>query len=105
MDKNTSVPTSAGNETVQKSDAVLPLRRGTTVTQLNQAARGTTAHEARYYRGGADVKNYIRSYYCDAAVLGKRATVLRLRGSGTTVGSRGTTALDERYYRGSADVK
>ena len=81
------MPTSAENETVQK------------------IRRGTTAHEARYYRGGADVKNYIRSYYRDAAVLGMRATVLRLQGSSTIVGTRGTTALDVRYYRGGADVK
>ena len=45
---------------VQKPDAVLPLaRRGTTVA-------------------GVDVKNYIRAYYRDAAVLGLGATVLRL---------------------------
>ena len=81
------MPTSAENEVVQKSDAVLPLaRRGTTVA-------------------GADVKNYIRSYYRDAAVLGRRATVLRLLGSGTTVSPRGTTALDERYYRGGRGCK
>ena len=78
MNKNTSVPTSAENGTVQKSDAVLPLRRGTTVIQLNQAVRDTAAHEVRYYHGGTDVKNYIRSYYRDTAVLGMRATVLRL---------------------------
>ena len=76
------MPTSAEVEVVQKSDAILPLaRRGTTVA-------------------GADVKNYIRAYYRDAAVQGRRATVLRVLGSGTTVGHRGTTALDERYYRG-----
>ena len=81
------MPTSAEVEVVQKSDAVLPLaRRGTTVA-------------------GADVKNYIRAYYRDAAVLGRRATVLRLLGSGTTVGPRATTAQDVRYYRGGADVK
>lgn len=54
---------------------------------------------------GADVKNYIRAYYRDTAVLGRRATVLRLLGSGTTVSPRGTTALDERYYLVGADVK
>ena len=48
--------------------------------------------EERYYRGGADVKNYIRPYYREAAVLGQGATVLRLQRSGTTMGSRGTTA-------------
>ena len=53
----------------------------------------------------ADGKNYIPAYYRDTAVLGRRATVLRLLGSGTTVGPRGTTSLDERYYRGGADVK
>ena len=54
---------------------------------------------------GADVKNYIRAYYRDTAVLGRRATVLRLQGSGTTVGpavlprgASGTTV-------GAADVK
>ena len=52
-----------------------------------------------------DVKNYIRAYYRDTAVLGRRATVLRLLGSGTTVGLRGTTALDERYYRGGRGCK
>ena len=67
------MPTSAEPEEVQKSDAVLPLaRRATTVV-------------------GADVKNYIRAYYRDTAVLGRRATVLRLLGSGTTVGDHGTT--------------
>ena len=76
------MPTSAETGVVQKSDAVLPLaRRGTTVA-------------------GADVKNYICAYYRDTAVLGRRATVLRLLGSGTAVGHRGTTALEERYYRG-----
>ena len=54
---------------------------------------------------GADVKNYIRAYYRDTAVLGRRATVLRLVGSGTTMGPRGTTALDERYYRGGRGCK
>ena len=92
MNKNTSVPTSAGKETVQISDAVLPLGSGTTVWQLNQAAHGTTAHEVRYYRGGADVKNYIRPYYREAAALGLGATVLRLQRSGTTVNPSGTTA-------------
>ena len=73
--------TSAETRVVRKPDAVLPpARRGTTVV-------------------GADVKNFIRAYYRDTAVLGRRATVLRLLGSGTTVGLRGTTALDERYYR------
>ena len=81
------MPTSAETEVVQKSDALLPLtRRGTTVA-------------------GADVKNYIRAYYRDTMVLGRRATVLRLLGSGTTVGLRGTTALDERYYRGGRGCK
>ena len=81
------MPTSAETEVVQKSNAVLPLaRRGTTVA-------------------GADVKNYIRAYYRDTAVLGRRATVLRLLGSSTTVGLRGTTALDERYYRGGRGCK
>ena len=76
------MPTSAETVVVQKPDTVLPLaRRGTIVA-------------------GADVKNYIRAYYRDTAVLGRGATVLRLLGSGTTVGHRGTTALDERYYRG-----
>ena len=81
------MPTSAENETVQK------------------IRRGTTAHKARYYRGDADVKNYIRSYYRDATVLGMRATVLRLQGSSTTVASRGTTAQDVRYYRVGMDVR
>ena len=81
------MPTSAKTGVVQKPDAVLPLaRRGTTVA-------------------GVDVKNYIRANYCDTAVLGRRATVLRLLGSGTTVGPRGTTALDERYYRGGRGCK
>lgn len=40
----------------------------------------------RYYRGSVDVKNYIRLYYREGAVLG-------LRG-------HGTTAPVERYYRG-----
>ena len=31
--------------------------------------------------------------------------VLRLLGSGTTVGLRGTTALDERYYSGGRGCK
>ena len=81
------MPTSAEPEEVQKSDAVLP-----------HARRGTTIE-------GADVKNYIRAYYRDTAVLGRRATVLRLLGSGTTVSPRGTTALDERYYRGGHGCK
>ena len=42
------------------------------------ATRGTTALDVRYYRVGVDVKNYIRAYYRDAAVLGLGATVLRL---------------------------
>ena len=72
---------------VQKPDAVLPpVRRGTTVV-------------------GTDVKNYIRAYYRDATVLGRRATVLQLQRSGTTVSARGTTVQDERYYSGCADVK
>ena len=75
------MPTSAETGVVQKPDAVLPLAR-----------RGTTM-------AGADVKNYIRAYYRDTAVLGRRAMVLRLQGSGTTVGHHGTTVLDERYYR------
>ena len=92
MNKNTSVPTSAGNEKMQKSDTVLPLGSGTTAWQLIQAARGTTAHKVRYYHGGADVKNYIRPYYRNAAALGLGATVLLLQMSSTTVGSCGTTA-------------
>ena len=81
------MPTSAETEVVQKSNAVLPLaRRGTTVA-------------------GADVKNYIRAYYRDTAVLCRRATVLRLLGSDTTVGPCDTTALDERYYRGGRGCK
>ena len=81
------MPTSAETGVVQKPDVVLPLTRcGTTVA-------------------GADVKNYIRAYYRDTAVLGRRATVLRLLGSGTTVSPRGTTALDERYYRGGRRCK
>ena len=79
--------TSAETRVVRKPDAVLPpARRGTTVV-------------------GADVKNYIRAYYRDTAVLGRRATVLRLLGSGTTVGPHGTTALDERYYHGGRGCK
>ena len=81
------MPTSAEPEEVQKPDAVLPPeRRGTTVV-------------------GTDVKNFIRAYYHDATVLGRRATVLRLLGSGTTVCPRGTTALEERYYRGGRGCK
>ena len=99
------MPTSAGKWTKQKSDTVLPLRSGTTAWQLSQAARGSTAHGVRYYRGGADVKNYIRPYYRDEAALGLGATVLRLRRSGTTVGPHGTTALDERYYHGGRGRK
>ena len=68
-------------------------------------SRGTTALDERYYRGGTDVKNYIRPYYRTGAALGRRGTVLQLLGSGTTVRPRGTTALGERYYRGGADVK
>ena len=60
---------------------------GTTV-----ASRGTTAHVVRYYRVGADVKNYIRSYYRTGAALGLGVTVLRLQRSGTTVTPSGTTA-------------
>ena len=41
----------------------------------------------RYYRGGADVKNYIRPYYRNVAALGLGATVLQLQRSGTTVGA------------------
>ena len=64
------MPTSTETRVVQKPDTVLPHeRRGTTVV-------------------GADVKNYIRAYYRDTAVLGRRTTVLRLLGSGTTVGLR-----------------
>ena len=48
-------------------------------------------HKERYYRGGADVKNYIRPYYREATTLGQGTTVLLLEGSGTTVGTRGTT--------------
>ena len=92
MRKNTSVPTSAGKWTKQKSDTVLPQRSGTTAWQLSQAAHGTTAQGMRYYRGGADVKNYIRPYYREGAVLGLGATVLRLERSGTTVCAYGTTA-------------
>src|SRR3954470_10698237 len=77
---------------MQKSDTVLPLGSGTTTWQLDRTARGTTMHETRYKRRGADVKNYIRPYYRDAAALGPGATVLRLQRSGTTMGSRGTTA-------------
>ena len=77
---------------MQKSDTVLPLGSGTTAWQLNQSARGTTTHKVRYYRGGADVKNYIRPYYRKAAALGLGATVLRLEGSSTTMGSCSTTA-------------
>ena len=81
------MPTSAETRVVQKPDAVLPpVRRGTTVV-------------------GTDVKNYIRAYYRDATVLGRRATVLQLLGSGTTVGLRGTTALDKRYYHGGRGCK
>ena len=76
----------------QKSDIVLLQRSGTTAWQLSQAARSTTVQRMRYYRGGADVKNYIRPYYRDGAVLGLGATVLRLQRSGTTVGTCGTTA-------------
>ena len=54
---------------------------------------------------GADEKNFIRAYYRDTAVLGRRVTVLRLLESGTTMGPRGTTALDERYYRGRRGCK
>ena len=49
------------------------------------ASRGTTAQDVRYYREGADVKNYIRPYYRTGAALG-------LRGYGTK-------APEERYYR------
>ena len=74
------MPTSVETRVVQKPDAVLPLEgRGTTVV-------------------GTDVKNYIRAYYRDATVLGRRATVLQLQRSGTTVSARGTTV-------GGADVK
>ena len=59
---------------------------GTTV-----ASRGTTAHVVRYYRVGADVKNYIRPYYRTGAALGLGAMVLRLQRSGTTVTHIGTT--------------
>ena len=41
---------------------------------------------------GADVKNYIRSYYRKGAALAWWAAVVRLQGSGTTVGTSGTTA-------------
>ena len=41
---------------------------------------------------GTDVKNYIRPYYREGAVLAWWATVVQLQGSGTTVGSYGTTA-------------
>ena len=41
-------------------------------------SRGTTVLDVQYYRVGTDVKNYIRAYYRDAAVLGLAATVLRL---------------------------
>ena len=40
---------------------------------------------------GADVKNYIRSYYRKGAALAWWAAVVRLQGSGTTVGTCGTT--------------
>ena len=56
------------------------------------ASRGTTAQDVRYYRGGADVKNYIYPYYRTGAALGLGAMVLRLQRSGNTVGSSGTTA-------------
>ena len=41
---------------------------------------------------GADVKNYIRSYYRNGAALAWWAAVVRLQGSGTTMGTSGTTA-------------
>ena len=41
---------------------------------------------------GADVKNYIRSYYRKGAALAWWAAVVRLQGSGTTMGTSGTTA-------------
>ena len=41
---------------------------------------------------GADVKNYIRPYYREGAVLAWWATVVQLQGSGTTMGTCGTTA-------------
>ena len=93
MNKITSVPTSAGKQSMQKSDTVLPqMASGTTAWRLSQAARSTTAHKVRYYLGGADVKNYIRPYYRKAAALGLGAMLLRLQMSSTTVGSCGTTA-------------
>ena len=55
------------------------------------ASRGTTAQDVRYYREGADVKNYIRPYYRTGAALGLGATVLRIQWSGTTVTPSGTT--------------
>ena len=54
--------------------------------------RGATTRDERYYRGGADVKNYIRPYYHTGAALGLGATVLTLQMSGTTVTPSGTTA-------------
>ena len=92
MNKNTSLPTSAGKQTMQKSDTVLPLRSGNTTWQLSQAEHGTTTQRMRYYRSGADVKNYIRPYYHEGTILGLGATILRLQISGTTVGTCGTTA-------------
>ena len=47
---------------------------------------------ARYYRGSADVKNYIHPYYRKGVALAWWAAVVRLQGSGTTVSTSGTTA-------------
>ena len=52
---------------------------------LPHSESGTTAV-------GADVKNYIRPYYREGAALAWWAAVLRLQGSGTTVGTCGTIA-------------
>ena len=74
---------------------------------LPQSESGTTAV-------GADVKNYIRPYYREGAVLAWWVVVVQLQGSGTTMGTCGTTApqhgttagaysttaLLEQYYRG-----
>ena len=86
------MPTFAGKWKKQKPDTVLPQRSGTTAWQLIQAAHGTTTQGMRYYRSGTDVKNYIRSYYRKGAALAWWAAVVRLQGSGTTVGTSGTTA-------------
>ena len=86
------MPTSIEKWKKQKPDIVLPQSGGTTAWQLSQAVHGTTAEGLRYYRGSADVKNYIRPYYRGGAVLAWWATVVQFQGSGTTVGTCGTTA-------------